>query len=642
MIMFLALAWSCAAIFWEGQALVDAGSAGPPPTLVSVAINPSTVSVLPTSTKQFTAVGTYSDNSTQDITSSVAWSSSATLVASISNLGLATAISTGITTISATLSGVQNRATLAVSFAPAGSMSDRSLHTATLLNNGKVLIAGGYTGTGTPTATAELYDPVLGAFIPTSNMTSPHAGHTATLLNNGKVLIAGGSDSSGPTASAELYDPTLGTFSSTGNMKGPRLQPTATLLNNGTVLITGGLTDVPQNTAEIYDPVSGKFTPTISNMAYFRWAHVATLLSNGKVLITGGSAIEPGSLPTPAELYDPISEGFTPTGTMAGFRHWPTATRLNSGAVLIAGGNSPSGIRNAEIYDPVTEIFIPTTGSMTTNRINHTATLLSNGQVLLNGGLPGNAAAEIYDPISGMWALTGSMAGTRWRHRATLLNNGLVLITGGTPAVGPAELYLPPTLNLSNLVSISVTPTTAAVPIGTSQTFVATGTFSDSTTQALQSVTWSSSNTNVASITNDTTNRGTAFVRSGGTATIKACDGSVCNSTTLNATGIAPVAVTPASLTFPARTVGTTSGARIITVKNNLLTAMTGISIIYNNSAEFPQSATTCGPTLNPGASCTIRIKFKPNATGIRSGTLFLVDSAATSPQTVIFTGTGR
>jgi hypothetical protein len=425
-------------------------------------------------------------------------------------------------------------------------------------------------------------------------------------------------------------------------MTGRRLQPTATLLKNGTVLITGGLTDVPQNTAEIYDPVTGKFTATISSMTYFRWGHVATLLNNGYVLIAGGSAVPPGSLPTPAELYDPMIEEFTPTGTMAGYRYWPTATRLNSGAVLIAGGLSPSGIPSAEIYDPVTEIFIPTTGSMTTSRINHTATLLNNGQVLLDGGIPGDATAEIYDPLSGMWALTGSMASSRWRHRGTLLNNGFALITGGTTAVGPAELYLPPTLNLSNLVSITVTPTTAAVPIGTSQTFVATGTFSDSTTQALQSVTWSSSNTSVASITNDTTNRGTAFVRSGGTATITSCDGSVCNSTTLNGTGIAPVAVTPASLTFPARTVGTTSGARIITVKNNLPTALTGISIIYNNSTEFPQSATTCGATLNPGASCTIRIKFKPNATGIRSGTLFLVDSAATSPQTVTFTGTGR
>jgi hypothetical protein len=117
-------------------------------------------------------------------------------------------------------------------------MTDRFLSTATLLNNGKVLVAGGYNGTAAqaPVATAELYDPLLGTFVPTGNMTSPHAGHTATLLNNGKVLIAGGSDSAGPTATAELYDPTLGTFSSTGRSASASRLPGRDLVARSNVL----------------------------------------------------------------------------------------------------------------------------------------------------------------------------------------------------------------------------------------------------------------------------------------------------------------------------------------------------------------------------------------------------------------------
>jgi len=111
---------------------------------------------------------------------------------------------------------------------------------------------------------------------------------------------------------------------------------------------------------------------------------------------------------------------------------------------------------------------------------------------------------------------------------------------------------------------------------------------------------------------------------------------------TLTGTGVVPVAVTPPTLTFAAQTVGTTSAAQVITVKNNLATTLTGINITNTNVAEFLQSATTCGTTLNSGASCTISIKFKPSATGTRSGNLSVNDSATTSPQTVTLAGTGK
>lgn len=655
-VLFFALAWVWAGTLLAGR--VAQKSSVPPPPLVSIAISPSAVSILPGSTQQLTATGTYSDNSTQNLTSSVSWTSSSTIVASISNLGLATAISTGITTVTASLTGVQATATLTVSFAPVANTmtSGRELHTATLLTTGKVLIAGGSNSSVT-LATAELYDPVSGRFTPTTGtMTGPRAGHTATLLTTGKVLIAGGSNGSGPIATAELYDPASDRFTpTTGNMIGPRLQHTATLLSNGKVLITGGTTDVPQKTAEIYDPVAGTFTATTSTMTYARWGHIATSLLSGNVLIAGGTG------PAVAELYDPVSGGFTPTGSMTGYRDWPTATRLNSGAVLMAGGLIASGVANAETYDPTTGSFTPTTGSMSTNRYYHTATLLNNGQVLITGGTAHNAVAtaELYNPLSGMWTSTGSMASARWRHTATLLNNGSVLITGGaTNAVGSlstAELYLPPTLP-----SITLSPTNLAFGNQFLKTSSAAKviTLTNPGPEALTIAAIVPSGANSTEF-NQTNSCGTT-VAPGGTCTISVTFQPVTagaktaaitinddsagspHSVSLTGTGVAPVSVNPPTLNFPAQTVGTTSGARVITVKNNLPTKLTGISIVNSNPTEFPVSATTCGTTLNAGATCRIRIKFRPTSTGARSGTLSINDSASTSPQTVNLTGTGK
>jgi len=184
-------------------------------------------------------------------------------------------------------------------FAPTGFMKlARGYATATLLLNGKVLVAGGqyYSGAQYVTKTAELYDPASGTFSYTGQMTIPRYAHTATLLQNGKVLITGGLDNnSNVRGRAELYDPATGAFTATGNMSLARQHHTATLLPNGKVLVAGGfyysdptyetyITD----TAELYDPATGAFTST-GNMAFARVAHTATLLGNGLVLIAGGA-----------------------------------------------------------------------------------------------------------------------------------------------------------------------------------------------------------------------------------------------------------------------------------------------------------------------------------------------------------------
>jgi WD40 repeat protein len=176
-------------------------------------------------------------------------------------------------------------------------------HTATVLPDGRVLVAGGAgvegCGLGCPRqlkATAELYDPKIGVFSRTGSMSTARWNRTATLLPNGRVLIAGGdnlgggSDADNAISDAEVYDPTSGTFVATGSMVAARTGHTATLLPNGRVLIVGGSDgNHALTTAELYDPAAGTFSAA-GSMSNARYGATATLLADGRVLISGGSA----------------------------------------------------------------------------------------------------------------------------------------------------------------------------------------------------------------------------------------------------------------------------------------------------------------------------------------------------------------
>src|SRR5207249_312001 len=199
-----------------------------------------------------------------------------------------------------------------VNFVITGSLATaRYFHTATLLPNGKVLVAGG-DGNGPSQESAELYDPASGTWTATGSLSPGASEHTATLLPNGKVLVAGGLNGNFDTGSLHatpaLYQPASVNCITTGSLAAARCYHTATLLPNGKVLVAGGFNDSNRlASAELYDPASGTWTAT-GSLGAARNGHIATLLPNGKVLVAGGfNGDSDSSILVSAELYDPAS-----------------------------------------------------------------------------------------------------------------------------------------------------------------------------------------------------------------------------------------------------------------------------------------------------------------------------------------------
>lgn len=343
----------------------------------------------------------------------------------------------------------------------------RSSHAATQLESGDILVTGGeacaISGCDA-LATAELYDQATGTFAATGAMVEARAFNTATLIETGQVLVTGGRDCSvelgcARSKTSELYDPEVGTFALAAPMVQARAGHTATRLSTGDVLVVGP-------SWQIYDLELGNFTLDEDSDLYFEsYLHTATELASGDILVAGGTA-GGGKCGGPSRIatIDNFSSGQRSSLMLNDARTSHTATVLENGNVLFVGGLGPGeslchqlAQSSAEILDPDTSEFLPT-GSMMTERGEHTATLLPTGEVLVAGGSDcgGNpasgctqvtptASAELYNPASGTFSEAPPMSSPRARHTATMLDSGSVLITGGVGANGvvlaSAELY---------------------------------------------------------------------------------------------------------------------------------------------------------------------------------------------------------
>ncbi len=313
---------------------------------------------------------------------------------------------------------------------------------ASVLHDGRVLLVGG--------GTAAIFDPASDMIAATGAPAVVRNAETATVLSDGRVLLTGGhgAGSDEILASSELYDPETGRFSGSGSMATPRYLHSATLLGDGRVLVAGGsptaglfsdreVTQVILGAAELFDPATDTWRPS-GDLVHGRMGHTATLLPDGRVLVVGGMDAD-GAIAA-AELYDPSTETFAVTGSLATARAGHTATALVDGRVLVVGGSGPEDLDDqAELYDPVTGRFEPA-GRLTAVRAGHTATLLADGRVLIVGGVDFEnsegqplaiATAETWDPSSLTSTPTGSMTVPRVFHTASRLDDGRVLFVGG-------------------------------------------------------------------------------------------------------------------------------------------------------------------------------------------------------------------
>lgn len=326
-----------------------------------------------------------------------------------------------------------------------GDMStSRAVHSLIPLPSGKILAAGEWNTGSSVTNATELYDPLLKVWSNTGATNQTHTDSVATLLQNGRVLLAGGRFGATALNGTEVYDPTLGQWAITGGLNTPRVGHTLTVLPGGKVLAVGGYNGASfLNSAELYDPATGSWTYTAS-MALGRWQHTATLLADGRVLIAGGENYGAGDSLRQVEIYDPNAGSWTSTGSLNAPRAGHRAGLLPDGRVLVSGGNIQRGavqLNSTEIYQPATGTWM-SAGGMSLARDSHTMTLLANGQFLVTGGRSApnlyTNTAEIFNPSTDNWSSAGTMSQSRFLHAATLLNSGAILVSGGSNGTLPA------------------------------------------------------------------------------------------------------------------------------------------------------------------------------------------------------------
>lgn len=445
------------------------GGSSPDPTpAVRVSISPATTNMLVRTSTTFSAAVT--GNSNTAVTYAVVQGAAGGSVLNTgeylapTKAGTYTVRATSVADTSKFADAVVNVRDYGTNVAQAAKPTDGyDYHTASLLNDGSILIVGGRGILEAVHQQAIRYRPASDMYEVDGALNTKRLAHVAFTLGNGKVVVAGGIDTSvggsdfdPAIISSEIYDPATKKFTAGPDMKFPRRNHVATQLKDSRVLITGGIQlrgngfGATLNT-EIYDPATSQFTAG-KTMTDGRWLHTATLLTDGRVLIVGGrnnncTSNCPIFALDSAEIFDPATGNFTQTGFLNYSRYNHTATLLSDGRVLILGGETTEDLGTGNDQVPWAEVYDPATGRFTTwtslvvPRSSHAVTLLNNGKLWLTGGYRSSGLAtdrtEFFDPETGVSVEGPALSDYHIRHTATRLANGEVVIFAGSNSNAP-------------------------------------------------------------------------------------------------------------------------------------------------------------------------------------------------------------
>ena len=325
----------------------------------------------------------------------------------------------------------------------------RTLHTATRLNDGRVLLAGGSNGGDEQYAVVDLLDPTSGQISPAAPLRTPRHDHSATLLPDNRVLVVGGYNARQQwLADAEIYDPSTNTWSVVPPGESHGVQHTATLLPDGRVLVIGGCigSGLCTDRVDLFDPLTDSWTEG-PPLASARASHAAVLLDDGRVLVAGGTVEDDDAV-----IFDPSANTWAATGPMVSPRAQAPMVKLSDGRVLAAGGLSlpgdPITLASAERFDPATNAWTPV-APLAEPRYAHSLLLLPDGQVLAVGGAreydypPGHPGGspwktdsfilpvECYEPMSDRWYSAGGLPLPETYAGIAPLTDGRFLLAGG-------------------------------------------------------------------------------------------------------------------------------------------------------------------------------------------------------------------